>query len=686
MKEKSITANVLATSDILGGFSQLPSDFNLDLGGDPGLGLVLLQNNFVTTNSDGDSYIWNEIGLNTQIKAAGFPLELGGTLRAFDGEISWERSTVTVNFDVDRMQQEKLAEFFGSTQSLEELTDHEYFDLSLDDKKVLVSEALFSYYQKLITSDQVLAWREELADLERQLLEQQSELSDTLTQAIPPISAEELDDLQADYTGLANTLSQLEERYQHHKEQIQEIPYQEMLRLKSKFADITAAIIETGDTKILTPDWDAPSPPIKLQSFDVGNFHLEQRDFVSSSLPVRGLSTRFEIAGLEIDVGYGRQAFTDFFLPSNGIQYWDENRANSVLNSNINWTHDKGAFSVSCLRMGVNGVPFTEGIASNRVNWVYGVSGAYHLGEKLLVETKLYQSQLTQENNNSTPGEMGVTDNFAGSFTLQYQPKSQIKIGTGYFRTGPAYVSLADPFQLLNTEGIETTAVGRFMKNRLQLDLLHRLGQPINAVGINGDWRRQQVRGRATYRASEHLRFGLRFYPNTYRLQNAEEEVNNRQDIFMGEAMTNFNLNERTLLTGQAIISNFVQGIFLQDTAVYSQTLNTNIGLTLHRLESWSVIGNILFDASGDALRLSTAVSYQMDNWQFGLSAFRNEDANTNTQYGLTGNIRGQLWSQTHCTLSLTNINNVHDHENLLASPAFAWNWVGQLSLSYHLQ
>ncbi|MEL7005156.1 MAG: hypothetical protein AAFN93_20835 [Bacteroidota bacterium] len=114
MKEKSITANVLATSDILGGFSQLPSDFNLDLGGDPGLGLVLLQNNFVTTNSDGDSYIWNEIGLNTQIKAAGFPLELGGTLRAFDGEISWERSTVTVNFDVDRMQQEKLAEFFDN--------------------------------------------------------------------------------------------------------------------------------------------------------------------------------------------------------------------------------------------------------------------------------------------------------------------------------------------------------------------------------------------------------------------------------------------------------------------------------------------------------------------------------------------------------------------------------------------
>ena len=612
---------------------------------------------------------FGELSLVQSIKIGKLPFNIRGTVRSIDGEVVWDRSTVSFNFDAAELRRLDLTQSKPDLRVWEQVFDQRIFDLDREELSLMLDHYLFAYYQQLVTSPAFKDFDNRVRD----------SLSVVATGPIE-LQNEEVERWRT----LQDTLACIEAKYQHFKKQIIEESYADVLQLRMKL-DSLASFVANDASDYEMNQWVRPPDLGGLQrimrsveQFNLGTFYLPNNEFVTNGLPINGLNIEAGNDWVRGQVAIGQQAFTGYFLPSSGVHFFDDQAANSVMFGHLQvGREDRNTVDFQFLSV----QDFDESIEEDRIragrNYVYGLNSEAALNQFLGLRFSLFQSQYIQHLAIVDPVQQAGVENIATNLAIAYTPSPEIDVALGYYYLGPTYFSLADPFQLYNSNGVELTSKARLWDGKLRMDLNMKVGQSLtNDQGQ--DWLRMRARGRISYNFGQGNQVGLSFSPNVFQSQYAGEELNNRQNLINADLRLVHDLGKQTKAVTHLMVTNFLQGQFFQDTAVYTNNLIGIGNFVLHLSPIWSVENQAMVGKVNHLRRFSSGVRMTHTTYAISVSgSVWNDYQPQRWEYGIKTQAQWRISSKGSLGISLSN------RRALSTELESRWTWFGQTSIHW---
>ena len=593
-RKKLVEGDFLQSSELLGKLDEVLKGSVNSLGKPENKSLGVFQHHYFsigdTINTDRPYFI--ETGAHFNVTIAGIPISNVFKIRNIDGKFVLDRSSFSIAFEPEKFQAGLDRRLWQNRTPWDFLLEDESLILAKKEQELIESEYLYTFFQQLITSTDYQEYKQDLQDSVS--IVKDSHLSSTL-----------------------DTLNMIEQRYKKHKRKLFGTNYKDRLELEDKMDSISRQMEQLHPGGLITDKskyynikkWEKYARSI--QKLNIGYQLLEREDFVSAGLPVNGAGIKIGNEHLSGEVFYGRQAFSGYLLPSNGLQYFDNQLGNNILSANVSYHTAKGQNTKLVFLRVKTRQSLSEhnpAIAS-KVNYVIGLKTELPLTERLGVQASLYNSRFHFANQNTINRGLGIKDeNLASQLNLSFTPISGVRLSGGYFRTGQAYISLADPFQLNNRQGVNFEIQLNAFKGKLSADYSFKAGVPTDETEAAGSFVQLRSLGRVSYYFAKSSLISLSFMPNVYRLQQEGESISNRQNIFNANAVFNKKLKQLHIST-QLRATNFLQGQYLQDTALYFSQLLLEAGQVLSIGDRIAFEGRYLQSIRNDISRGSVGMS-----------------------------------------------------------------------------
>ena len=620
-RNKLVEGDFLQSSELLGELDEALKGSVNSLGKPENKSLGVFQHHYF---SIGDTIhietpYFLETGAHYNVMIGGVPISNVFKIRNIDGKFVLDRSSFSIAFEAEKFQAGLDRRLWQNRTPWDFILEDESSLLAKKEQKLVESEYLYTFFQQLVTSIDYQEYKRDLQDSVSRVKD--SHLSSTL-----------------------DTLDMIEQRYEKHKKKLFSTNYEDRLELEDKMDSLSMQLEQLHPEGLITDKskyynikkWEKYARSI--QKLNIGYQQLEREDFVSAGLPVNGAGIKIGNEHLSGEVFYGRQAFSGYLLPSNGLQYFDNQLGNNILSASASYNTAKGQNTkLVFLRVKTRqSLSEQNPTIAPKVNYVVGLKTELPLTERLGVQASLYNSRFYSANQNAINRGLGIKDeNLASQLNLTFAPTPGVRLSGGYFRTGQAYLSLADPFQLNNRQGVNFDIKINAFKGKLSADYSFKAGIPTDETEVAGNFVQLRSLGRVSYYFTRGSLISLSFMPNVYRLQQEGESISNRQNIFNANVVFNKKWKQLHLST-QLRATNFLQGQYLQDTALYFSQLLLEAGQVLSFGDRIALEGCYLQSIRNDISRGSVGMS-------LGLSAklrFRAEIFTSNNK-ALKRNERG---------------------------------------------
>ncbi len=597
----------------------------------------------------------SQMQLRQSFRLGALPLLFRSNLIYRDQQIDTRLSNFAIHFDTDTYlhnRKRDLLQQFTLKNILQQKTQEfkEVPSLDKEASQYLSNEIQFRLYHKIL-SDPAYHTIKDSLEAQVAVLGQ-----DTLA---------DMDPVNARLDSLRLVIDQFNEAYKH---------YNEAWEKKTRYPSDVYKMIAAQEERYLS-QLNALNDPRHLKSvvaertdnwkeklalwtrhFDIGLFQLQGSAFTTQRLSLTGIRYGWQGKSYFGEAAYGTQSFNANFFPSLAGDLFDRFKGRKMLQLSAGiGDGEADHFKVSFLRA-------TQGQQNKsfiyaKQNTVVSLSGTRRVSQDFELNAELAFGHHDLVNSNLEGTNRSITsDQSALEITLNYQPRSKLDLGLGYFYIGPNFISLGNPFLLTNRQGLLLEAKTTFFEV-LKIDLNSKLGrsiQPIDqfATGLSD----LQLTGGVNWRFSKNSSLDIRIAPNTFQQTGTGHfNISSNAMLYQAQAIFNSPLKSGDLLLSIAGYSNFRSTLNYFDTTAVDQSHYIFCEESYLLTNGQSINASATLGVQDGAINETfTQVDYQLGlkRWNIGLGGQLLQDRFDGLwRYGLTGNLSTFVSDKISCSL-----------------------------------
>ena len=647
-------------------------------------------NNFVASKdtnlySNIDKLVYSNLQIGTRISLGDIPFSLGGNLVWLDGAYNANLSTFIFSFDekqflnnlkIKHYSVPKTEDFFNPTRNILDLTEQELEEIE--------KRKRFLYYQQVISHPKFRAHKSELEnktdsliiDLQKNigvdtLIREGNSWKYTIDSVInsnqnhfntDPLDFAEMglqdradsaflnNNLNVDidtallykYEESLDLLYEVEDNYKKAWRERSRQDYRTWRQIEEKTKTFDEKLKQIENPKnlkerLLNENRLSPFQKILMNTkgLELGQYSLHDSELTARYLNLTGINYEYTGSSVFGQVAYGNQVLPSLFFFQSDLNHKNQRRylflKGGIGKETANYTQ------ISYLQVNEKDLSGDSTFVFPKQNRVVAWKGQLAFEEQLGLTSEFAFSDLDFGNQSAIDfgNQSGWnSQKMAIATKFSFKPKSnKLKIGTGYFYTGPQYSSLGNPFLLTNRQGVSLEAKGDLFNRRIILNGTAKYGKSIDESLFNA-FKDFQFLGEATFRFGKRNSLKASVMPNVYN-QNIydNQEVRSQNVIYSvqgtfvkkikrTQAITVFNMtNLRTnfQILDSTQINNSVY-LYLQEMVILTERQSLNFTGMLGTENGFSTnFSDVLFQTdysiAFDRLSLTAGIQYIKDQY-----------------------------------------------------------------------